>query len=74
MAKAINSIIAFQRIHEAALKDYAAGKKGDFFQVMLNAEMFFWRRSNCGLDPRMKHYHDMLVRRRKEAEKIVQGR
>lgn len=75
MAKAINSIICFQRIHEAARKDYLGeNKKSDAFQIMLNAEMYFWRRSNCGTDLSMMHYHDMLIRRRKEAELTVQIR
>lgn len=75
MAKAINSVVCFERIHEAARKEYLGDNKhGDAFQVMLNAEMFFWRKSNCGTDRRMMIYHDALIERRKKAEKIVQSR
>ena len=75
MTKAINSIICFQRIHEAARKDYLGeNKKRDAFQIMLNAEMYFWKRSNCGTDPHMMLLHNELIRRRKEAEKTLQSR
>jgi len=75
MAKAINSIICFQRIHEAARKDYLGkNKKRDAFQIILNVEMYFWKRSNCGTDPHMMLLHDGLIRYRKEAEWIVQAR
>lgn len=75
MAKAINSIICFQRIHEAALKEYLGeNKHKDAFQVMLNAEMYFWKRSKCGTDPHMMLYHNTLIRRIKEAERIKQSR
>lgn len=75
MAKAINSVICFQRIHEAARKEYLGGNThGDAFRVMLNAEMYFWRSSKCGTDTRMMMYHDMLIKRRKSAEFIVQSR
>lgn len=75
MAKAINSIICFQRIHEAARKEYLGDNMhGDAFQVMLNAEMYFLRRSKCGTDSRMMMCHDTLIKRRKLAEFFVQTR
>lgn len=75
MAKAINSIVCMQCIHEAARQEYLGDNKhGDAFKVMLNAEMYFWRRSKCGSDPRMMLYHDMLIRRRKRAQEVVASR
>jgi hypothetical protein len=75
MAKAINTTICFQRIHEAARMEYLGNNKhGDAFQVMLNAEMYFWKASKCGVDEHMMMCHDMLVRRRKEATKTIQLR
>lgn len=75
MAKAINSVECFEKIHSDALKQYLGEDKyKDAFQVMLRSEMYFWKRSNCGEDQRMMDYHNMLVRRRKQAIREKESR
>jgi uncharacterized protein YgiM (DUF1202 family) len=68
MAKAMNYNQAMIKVHKQALKSYLAGKKQrENFQIMLNAEMHFWKKSDCGLIERYLLLHDMLIRQRKAA-------
>jgi len=48
--------------------------KHDYYKTMLNIENNFWRKSNCGLKFKETFIHNLLIKRRKEAEKIVQSR
>lgn len=72
MAIGKNTTDAMLKTHDQARKAYIAGDKKNNFQFMLNAEMYFWRESNCGLNEHMMLYHDMLIRQRKTAMSIRQ--
>jgi hypothetical protein len=75
MGKAINSVVCWQRMHDQALKAYLSDdKKHDWFQIMLNLEMNFWRRSNCGTNAHMLFCHDTLLKKRKSAMALKDSR
>ena len=67
MAIGKNSTDAMMKVHDDARAAYLKGEKGNHFQIMLTAEMFFWRQSNCGLNEVPMFYHNRLVSLRKIA-------
>ena len=75
MGKGINFDTLMPRMHEDARRAYMTGDtKHDYYKTMLNIENNFWRKSNCGLKFKETFIHNLLIKRRKEAEKIVQSR